>query len=272
LEICYSHLDLLSKKWNDVTIMMMLLPRYKRGFCLFLYRFLCVTVLFFGIIGQAFSAQGSIRLITSDLTPYSIETGVQKGIFVELVQEAMRRLGYTIKVEFYPWTRAQRMVQEEDNIIIFPLTRTGEREDLYQWLMPVTPMELVFVSKKDHVVDLATAKKLRRIIVQRSTPAESFLLAKGFTNLLAFPKAATTNIKLLMRGRGDAWFTAKGFAQYLIKQAGETELQIGPIVEQSFFYVAASRNFPEDLSWELRRTLHKLAQDGTLSAILSRYR
>ncbi|GGF53352.1 ABC transporter substrate-binding protein [Terasakiella brassicae] len=252
--------------------MMSFLLRYKKGFSLFLHRFLCATVLFFGTFGQAFSEQAPIRLVTSDLTPYSIEKGIQPGIFVELVQEAMRRLGRTVKVEFYPWTRAQKIAEQQDNVILFPLARTAPREDQYQWLMPVAPMELVFVSAQDRPVDLMKARKLGRIAVQKSTPAEAYLVEQGFTNLRAFPKAASTNIKLLVRARVDAWFTAKGFAQYLIKQTGETNLQIGPVIDQSFFYVAASRNFPEDLSWELRRVLNKLAQDGTLSNILSRYR
>jgi len=252
--------------------MLSILPRYKKGFSLFLHCFLCATLLVFGTFGQAFSEQAPIRLVTSDLTPYSIETGTQPGIFVELVQEAMRRLGREVKVEFYPWTRAQRIAEQQDNVILFPLTRTAQREDLYKWLMPVTPMQLVFVSAQDQAVTLTQARNLGRIAVQKSTPAEAYLVAQGFTNLRAFPKAASTNIKLLARGRVDAWFTAKGFAQYLIKQTGETDLQIGPVIEQSFFYVAASRDFPEDLAWELRRTLNKLAQDGTLSNILSRYR
>lgn len=252
--------------------MMSFLPRYKKGFPLFLHRFLCATILFFGTFGQAFSEQPAIRLVTSDLTPYSIEKGTLPGIFVELVQEAMRRLGHEVKVEFYPWTRAQKIAEQQDNVILFPLTRTAPREELYQWLMPVAPMELVFVSAQDKPINLIEARKLGSISVQKSTPAEAYLTQQGFTNMIAFPKAATTNIKLLARGRVDAWFTAKGFAQYLIKQTGETKLQFGPVIEQSFFYVAASKNFPEDLSWELRRVLNKLAQDGTLSNILSRYR
>lgn len=224
------------------------------------------------MFGQAFSEEISVRLVSSDLTPYSIEKGAQPGIFVELVREAMHRLGRPAKVEFYPWTRAQKIAQQEDNVILFPLTRTIQRENQYKWLMPVAPMELVFVTAKGRSVNLIEAKKLGRIAVQKSTPAEAYLVKQGFTNLMAFPKAASTNIKLLARGRVDAWFTAKGFAEYLIKQTGDTNLEFGPVIEQSFFYVATSKDFPEDLFWELQGVLKKMAQDGTLSAILSRYR
>lgn len=235
-------------------------------------KILFVTLLFFASVAQAFSTEPIIRLITSDLMPYAIKNGSQPGVFLEVMQEVGKRLDQSYVVEFYPWTRAQHVATKKEGVIIFPLTRTPERENLYQWLYPIAPMELVFVSHTGRILDLETAKKLRRIAVQSSTPAEAFLRAHGFKNLLPSPNSAPTNIILLQRDRVDAWFTAKGFAQYMIAQTNARQLQISDPVLRANFYVAASKSLPADQVAAYRRVLKELLQDGTVESILQKYR
>ncbi len=231
----------------------------------------CASLLFFPFCGQAFSQEMPLRFVTSDLMPYSIEKGKQSGIFVELVEAAISRLNMPYKVKFYPWTRAQSLAQHENNVVIFPLTRTPERENHYRWIFPALPMELVFVTRKGERKTAGPVNGFDRIAVQKSTPAEAYLRRQGYTNVMAFPKAAETNIKLLARGRVDAWFTAKGFAKYMIRRTAEKGLEIGPVVEKSYFYVAASLNFPEAEAQKLQHVLLELVEDGTLDAILENY-
>ncbi|NVJ90348.1 MAG: ABC transporter substrate-binding protein [Methylocystaceae bacterium] len=230
------------------------------------------TLLIFVSVGQAFSTEPITRLITSDLAPYVIKNGTQPGVFIEVMQEVGKRLNQTYVVDFYPWTRAQHIATRKEGVIIFPMTRTPERENLYQWLYPVAPVELVFVSHSNKKMDLETAKKLGRIIVQSSTPAESFLRAHGFNNLVTTPKAADRNIVLLQRERVDAWFTGKGFAQYMIAQNKVHNLHISDPVFRSDLYVAASKSMPVEQVAVVRNVLKELVQDGTVESILQKYR
>lgn len=235
-------------------------------------KLLFITLLFFTNAGQAFSTEPIIRLVTSDLAPYAIKNGTLPGIFIEVMQEVGKRLNQTYVVDFYPWTRAQHIATRKDGIIIFPLTRTPEREDLYQWLYPIAPIELVFVSHFSKKMDLETAKKLGQIIVQNSTPAEAFLRARGFNNLVITPMAAARNIVLLQRERVDAWFTGKGFAEYMIAQNQVHNLHISAPVLSSDLYVAASKSMPVEQAAALRHVLKELVQNGTVESILQKYR
>ncbi len=235
-------------------------------------KILFITLLIFTSVGQAFSKEPITRLITSDLAPFAIQNGTQPGVFVEVMQEVGKRLNQTYVVDFYPWTRAQHIATKKDGIIIFPLTRTSERENLYQWIYPIAPIELVFVSHSNKKLDLETAKKLGQIIVQRSTPAEAYLRAHGFKNLVATPKAAARNIVLLQRERVDAWFTGKGFAQYMIAQNNVSNVHISDPVFRSDLYVAASKSMPVEQVVAFRNVLKELVQDGTVESILQKYR
>ncbi|MCW8944233.1 MAG: transporter substrate-binding domain-containing protein [Sedimenticola sp.] len=217
-------------------------------------------------------AHSSIKLVTSHLVPYSIQEGRQQGFMVDIVREIERRMGTHRPVLFLPWPRAIRNTRLSANHIIFPLTRTLEREAHFDWGIKVAPIDLVFVTLNGQQLDLEQARSLATIVVQQNTPFEQYLRQQGFKNLVITTSAASIQIRMLQAGRVNAWFTARDLAGYSMK-----ELFVpGPItyskpITSGHVYFAFSKQFPQTLKTEYQQIFKAMQSDGTFQQIMDRY-
>jgi polar amino acid transport system substrate-binding protein len=87
-----------------------------------------------------FAAQGELlKVYIADYPPFQVlntEKG-PTGFSVELFNEIVKLSDLQIEYLEPPWARAQKMVTEEHNSIIFTLAKTPEREALYQWITSI---------------------------------------------------------------------------------------------------------------------------------------
>jgi polar amino acid transport system substrate-binding protein len=232
---------------------------------------LLLAALYFSPV-EADTQQDQVRLITAHLLPYSIQGGAQPGFMIELVEEIERRLGSDRQIKYLPWPRSLRLVKREPNHIIFPLTRTPEREEHYIWAIKVAPIEMVFVTLDGKSLSMAQARELESLSVQQDTPFEQFLKRNGFDNLISLPDAAPLHIRLLQVKRTQAWFTAKDLARYAwLEQRVQEPLVLGDSVYRSDVYIATSRQFPSEVASAYRRAFDVIVRDGGFAAIMQRY-
>jgi len=217
-------------------------------------------------------ANADIEILTSDLSPYSIEVGLRPGFLVEIVSLIEDRLSTSRSAQYFPWARSQMIVATQENKIIFPLTRTPEREPHYDWIIDVAPIEYVFVTVDGRQLSLEEARGLKRISVQQSTPFESYLKRNGFKNLISSPMPGENHLRLLMAKRTQAWFTAKDLAQYAVLNYGLQKVTISDPVKTARVYIATSKKFPPKLKREYQRIFNELLEDGTIAYILKQYR
>lgn len=211
-------------------------------------------------------------MVTSHLLPYAMQGDAQPGFMVDLVKEIERRQGWEHQITFLPWARSLRLVRQESNYIIFPLTRTPEREDDYIWLIKVAPIEMAFVTLEGEPLSLPQARALDRISVQQDTPFEHFLKREGFKNLVSLPDPAPLHIRLLQAKRTQAWFTAKDLARYAWSdQKVDGPAVLGRTAYRSDVYIATSNNFPSEVALAYLRTFEEIVQDGSFTTIMLRY-
>jgi len=216
-------------------------------------------------------ADSPVKLLTADLSPFSIKDKQRPGFMVEIVRAIEQRLGRKADIRFLPWPRAQRRALTHPNKVIFPVTRISARETRYSWLIDVVPMELVFVTKNGHKLSLDEARKLRWISVQQDTPFDHFLRENGFRNLTPSPLGAKNHVKRLASGRVDAWFTARVLAYEGLKGYHPDYFTMSDPVVRYQVYIAASKDFPEDLKQRYRLVYAALKADGTIDKILHKY-
>ena len=90
---------------------------------------------------------------------------------------ALARLGKLTEIVAEPWPRAQASVARGRNMLIIPLLRTPEREELYTWIAPVMELERAFFSLDEPVTSFAEARqRYRRIgvgLALRRSPSSS---------------------------------------------------------------------------------------------------
>lgn len=232
-----------------------------------------MLVILFHSFSSICSASEKVRIVTGYLPPWSMQTNKeQPGFYIEIMNEAQSRLRTNIPIETMPWSRAQEIAQKSKNIIIFPVSRIESREGKYIWVNSINPLLMVFVSFNNENLTLENAKSLNRILVHQNAPPESILKAKGFNNLAKLHDIHISIPKMLEIGRADAWFTPKDMADWLWKLNPQMPLpKYSHVLDGADQYIAASKEFDNDLRMNLYHALNEMHADGTIKMIISKY-
>ncbi len=228
----------------------------------------------FLVIFSARTYAADYRLITGYLPPWSmIGQKDHPGSLVELMREAVKRAGHSVEIEVLPWGRAQSLATSQPNVIIFPMTRLVQRENLYQWVAPIKVMQMAFISLKGGYLTEEKAKTLSRVLVHENAPPQIELTRRGFNNLVPIHDISPLVMKMMEVGRFDAWFSSLDMAYWVFKNATDrSTLSVGETLSVETLYLAASKNTDTRIIKELKVALDEMHDDGTFQHILARYR
>ncbi len=70
------------------------------------------------LLAHSVSAQ-TLTVVTEQYPPYNYEeNGKVKGVSTEVVEEVLREAGIDFSIKVYPWTRALKMAEEQENVLI----------------------------------------------------------------------------------------------------------------------------------------------------------
>jgi polar amino acid transport system substrate-binding protein len=76
-----------------------------------------------------------LRILTEDYPPLNyVEDGRVTGASTEILTLVYKELGLELpEIEVMPWPRAYHLTQSQDPFMLFTMSRTPAREDLFQW-------------------------------------------------------------------------------------------------------------------------------------------
>lgn len=74
-----------------------------------------------------------VLLVTGDWYPYTIENSLNKGAFTEIVSAVFTEMKVEFQIEFYPWKRAEMMVENGVAWAVFPYKTTPERKLVFNF-------------------------------------------------------------------------------------------------------------------------------------------
>jgi len=145
-----------------------------------------VLLCFMGFLPVAYG-DSSIEIVTSEFPPYSYsDKGKITGVGTETVEAVLKDLKMKSTIRIYPWKRGYTKASTEKNILIFTISRTEKREDLFKWVGIVSPNSAAFFklkNRKDIIVNnLNDAKKYSIGSVIGDARAE-YLESEKFTKL-----------------------------------------------------------------------------------------
>jgi len=196
--------------------------------------------------------------------------GKVTGIATEIVQEAMKRLQVSYDIRSLPWKRAYTYLSEEPGVMLFTVTRTKDRENLFKWAGPIITSRLVFFARKDSKIELNTledTKKVDRIGLVQGYSVEKHLRQRGFTNIDTMGASEKTNPLKLMKGRIDLWATVDLVGIYNAKLQGinPEDMKIAyVIIKDQHKYIAFSKQVPDEIVQKWQDVLDEMKQDGTI--------
>ena len=192
----------------------------------------------------------SLTILTEDDPPaqYLDANGELAGFTVELVREIQKRVGNNDKIQVVPWARAYRMIETEPNVVVFLMSRTAERNELFNWVGPVMETEFGLYAQAKSTLRLASleeAKAVKRIGVYRGDVRDQILSNAGFTNLER-TYTIVQNVKMLMAGRIDLYAGSSSGYGLDAERAGykASDLKLVLPFHKSQLYIAMSRQMP----------------------------
>jgi polar amino acid transport system substrate-binding protein len=218
-----------------------------------------------------------LTILTEDAPPLQFigTDGQLTGYAVEVVREIQRRVGNKDEIKMLPWARAYQMALTEPNVALFLMSRTGDRNALFQWIGPLVDTEYGLYAKADSPLRLRTledAKKLRRIGVYRDDVRDQMLTKAGFTNLDRVNNN-TANVQKLMSGRIDLYASSSVDYGNEAVEAGfrPADLKLILPFSKSQLYVAVSLGTPAPVvnAWEA--AFKAMRQDGSLYRLLHKH-
>ncbi|WP_147820525.1 substrate-binding periplasmic protein [Salidesulfovibrio onnuriiensis] len=222
------------------------------------------------------------QLTTLEYPPYEFQHGLEvRGIAVEIVREAFRRMGHTVKITLLPWPRALERVREGEADGIFTAFRTRERLEFLDYceevLMPQTTS--LFVRANSPIEfngNLADLARYRFGMVRGVSYGEDFDKATSDGTLKNMDQSTTgqQNMSKLLAGRFDILvsnrYGAWDILRIMEKQTQVRELE--PSIEDVPSYLAFSkvRNL-KALACRFDETLRQMKQDGAYQQFIDEY-
>lgn len=243
--------------------------------------FACAA-LYAGLAGWAWAAP--LQVVTEELPPYNMTTGGRvTGMSTEVVQAVFKEMGIAPSIQSMPWARAYDLALHADNVMIYSITRTPERESLFQWAGPIAPTRWFLFSTQARPVPLSNLQeamdKRYQIATVNQDVGEAFLLDHHFQigQTLQQSNHYALNYEKLKRGHVALWISDELNAVSTAHNAGDDpqavlyrSLEL-PELEDGGFSAAFSRTTSAQTVEAFRAALQRLHDDGRYDQILRKW-
>ena len=201
--------------------------------------------------------------------------GELDGMAVRIVREIQRRVGNSDVIRMVPWARGLNELNSRPNVILFSMTRTADRNPLYQWIGPIAETARGFYAKIDSKIEIKSlddARKLKSIGVYRGDAADQFLTQAGFKNL-DITRDQTLNWKKLFSDRFDVIASSPDSVNAHTAAVGHTkaEVKLLYVFMGGRVYIAASKGTPVGLVEKWNSALRAMKKDGSFEKIFKEY-
>lgn len=177
-----------------------------------------------------------VVVYTENYPPYSFVTkeGQLDGLSTRVVRRLMDETGLEYRIVPVPWTRAYRAALEEDNALIYTITRSEGREELFQWLVHLDSIKFqLFARQDDHRFDTEINWDMAHYRVACLVDDISCLLVKGLNvpekNIYRIAEVNRPDVMLVLAGRADLYVAEEIHNRYRLRSLGVAPDRIKPV-------------------------------------------
>lgn len=218
-----------------------------------------------------------LQILTEEDPPYSLTgaDGKPTGYGVEVVSEIQKRVNNRDPIKIYPWARAYNLIKREPGVVVFTMSRTKEREPLFQWVGPIIENSWVFVAKKSSklkIDSLDDARALPFIGVVRDYAWDKYLTGQGFSNLDRAAEYAS-NVNKTAMGRIPVFVSANLSYQHELAVQGQKIQDYEVLMEfnKVQMYIAHSKDSDKAMVQAWQSAFDAMKKDGTVARLLKKW-
>jgi polar amino acid transport system substrate-binding protein len=213
-----------------------------------------------------------LRYFTEEYPPYNFEVeGEMRGISVDLLRLIWKEMGVAEQpIHLVPWARGYRMVQDRPGTVLFAMSRTEEREEMFQWVCPITVNRQVLIARADRDIridSLEEAKKYRIGTILEDV-ADNLLNEAGFQNLQQVSNF-DLNLRKLDAGRID--LLAYGDTSFHQQVENSENYKVIYVLRELPACFAFHRDTPETLVADFQQAMDSIVARGDHAELVERY-
>lgn len=218
-----------------------------------------------------------IQLFTEVAPPFNYYSGpvndyTIEGSTMDFVREIQSRNAGSCEVDLTNWVDAYEVVQYQPNSALFTTARTPEREDMFQWVGPVSTLKACFYTLSEsgiQITSLEDAKALSSIATPSNWYMHSFMIENDFQNIVATSFSPLVCFNQLLEGEVDAIFMYDLGINWLCETTSTPLTQISQQYEASYNegYIAFSKATPSAIVNQWQSRLDEMREDGTYETI-----
>lgn len=224
----------------------------------------------------------TIKILTEEYPPFNFtDKGKITGLGTEVVQAVLKEINIEGHFQSMPWARAYETAQASENVLIYSINRSKEREKLFKWVGPITPTDFYLFSLKTRAIRLShleDAKPLQIGTVNQDI-GEQYLVTQGFNLGYNLQSSARyeLNYEKLKLGRIDLWVMNELGAYFMVRQAGDDPavvlnkaLRIAEL-SGGGNYMAFGLKTSDHMVERFRRGLEAIKKNGIYDAIQKKW-
>jgi polar amino acid transport system substrate-binding protein len=229
------------------------------------------------------AAAADERIVTEELPPYNMTAdGQVTGLSTDVVRAVLKEVGMQAPIQSMPWARAYNMALNSENVLIYSIARTPQREKLFKWVGVVAPMNFYLYARPDSKLKLRSVDDARQYqtATVNEDVGEQYLVTQGFVigkNLQSSSKYGLSYEKLKI-GRVDFWISEELNALYLVRQAGDDPdkaivraLALPNLAPEGGIGMAFSLKTPDALVERFRKALQTIKKNGTYEQLQKKW-
>lgn len=214
-----------------------------------------------------------LQWVAGDLPPFAwAAPGGPRGFAHDLAVAMAERLGRPGVVQYVPWARAVRAVEQGGHYGIFPLARTPDREARFQWLIPLMTVRYgLYTLATESRLELDQLRPLK-VGVLRGSPIAANLRAERFTSIVE-AKDYRDLLRMLREQAVEAVYAGTPMLEAAMDEYGQprTHFVLQATIGEAMLYMAASlRLDPAEARLWVDAYRH-LEDDGTVARLRRRY-
>jgi polar amino acid transport system substrate-binding protein len=226
-----------------------------------------------GLLATGSANADNLRIVTGEFPPLTNNSTADKGLLFDMVTEMAKLVNASAKVEFMLWNDAQKLAQTEKNVLIFPMTRTPQREASFTWVAKIFNMDRPFTSLPGTkpINSMEEARSAGAVGVLERSASLNFLKEGGITKIIEYPSNRAM-MEGLKSGQIATLYSPKPYSVFDWQSLGGAgSLVFGKAIETAPAYIAAGPEFDKASLGKWVEAFDLLQQDQTFDKLMVKY-
>jgi len=222
-------------------------------------------------------AESSVRLACNDFPPHKIEHPGEDGLAgfdVDIVSEALKRVGWQASTSYMPWKRALEMTGRGDYDGLCSCSYAKDREDKQLFSDELGAVSVgLFARSGDALAGISSIADLkgRKVATVGGYNLEAELVTAG-----AEVQATSSDknaLDMLVGGNVDVLYAYELTTKHFIASDPRSASIVYKEIRRNPYYFCLSRAMPgaEAVMQGFNRSLNEMAKDGSIKQILDKY-